>query len=222
MRRRASRRSVSSCDSPGPRVPTPAAEPLEVLPHAAHARQVVLELRELDLELALGADGVLGEDVEDQLRAVDDPRVERVLERALLDGLELVVDEQDVGAGVLEAVFSSASLPLPTYVRGSGRAACCTSSPTGSTPRSAPARGARRARPRRRLLSASTASTKPRSGSRPGADRAGGSSSRRMMPGYAPPMESLAERLAARTLELIDIPSREPRTKPPCGSTCSR
>ena len=32
-----------------------AAEPLEVLPHAAHARQVVLELRELDLELALGA-----------------------------------------------------------------------------------------------------------------------------------------------------------------------
>ena len=53
-----------------------AAEPLEVLPHAAHARQVVLELRELDLELALGADGVLGEDVEDQLRAVDDPCVE--------------------------------------------------------------------------------------------------------------------------------------------------
>ena len=51
-----------------------AAEPLEVLPHAAHARQVVLELRELDLELALGADGVLREDVEDQLRAVDDAR----------------------------------------------------------------------------------------------------------------------------------------------------
>ena len=51
-----------------------AAEPLEVLPEAAHPRQVVLELRELDLELALGADGVLGEDVEDQLRAVDHAR----------------------------------------------------------------------------------------------------------------------------------------------------
>ena len=79
MRRRAMRRSLSSCDSPGPRVPTPgaeraaaAAEALEVLPLPAHPRQVVLELRELDLELALGADGVLGEDVEDQLRAVDD------------------------------------------------------------------------------------------------------------------------------------------------------
>src|SRR5207248_408913 len=32
-----------------------AAEPLEVLPQAAHPRQVVLELRELHLELALGA-----------------------------------------------------------------------------------------------------------------------------------------------------------------------
>ena len=46
-----------------------------MLPHPAHARQVVLELRELDLELALGAHGVLGEDVEDQLRAVDDARL---------------------------------------------------------------------------------------------------------------------------------------------------
>ena len=71
-----------------------ATEPLEVLPHPAHPRQVVLELRELDLELALGARGVLGEDVEDQLRPVDDPRVERVLERPLLRRIELAVDEE--------------------------------------------------------------------------------------------------------------------------------
>ena len=77
MRRRAMRRSLSSCDSPGSARPDAAAEALEVLPHAPHARQVVLELRELDLQLALGADGVLGEDVEDQLGAVDDTRVER-------------------------------------------------------------------------------------------------------------------------------------------------
>jgi hypothetical protein len=61
-----------------------AAEALEVLPHAPHARQVVLELRQLDLELALGRDGVLREDVEDELRAVDDARGEGVLERPLL------------------------------------------------------------------------------------------------------------------------------------------
>src|SRR5439155_26937136 len=38
----------------------PAAETLEVLPRTAHARQVVLELCELDLELSFGADGMLG------------------------------------------------------------------------------------------------------------------------------------------------------------------
>ena len=74
-----------------------AAEPLEVLPHAAHARQVVLELRELDLQLALGAPRVLGEDVEDELRPVDDARSECVLERSLLGRAELVVDDQDLG-----------------------------------------------------------------------------------------------------------------------------
>src|SRR5262249_27650051 len=39
--------------------PDTAAETLEVLPQAAHAREVVLELRELHLQLPLGADGVL-------------------------------------------------------------------------------------------------------------------------------------------------------------------
>ena len=84
----------------GPQRAGTAAEALEVLPHAPHARQVVLELRELHLELSLGADSVLGEDVEDQLRPVDDTRRQRVLERPLLGRVELVVDEQDVGPGV--------------------------------------------------------------------------------------------------------------------------
>jgi succinyl-diaminopimelate desuccinylase len=66
-----------------------------VLPHPAHPGEVVLELSELDLELSLGADSVLGEDVEDQLRAIDDPRLERVLERSLLRRAELVVDDQN-------------------------------------------------------------------------------------------------------------------------------
>ena len=79
-----------------------------MLPHAAHARQVVLELRELDLELSLGARRVLGEDVEDQLRPVDHARVERVLEEALLRRIELVVDDQALGA---RAPRSAASAP---------------------------------------------------------------------------------------------------------------
>ena len=78
--------------------PDSTAQALEVLPHAAHAREVVLELRELDLQLALRADRVLREDVEDQLRAVDDARLQCVLERALLHRVELVVDDQDLRA----------------------------------------------------------------------------------------------------------------------------
>ena len=90
----------------------PAAEPLEVLPHAAHARQVVFELRELDLQLAFGARRVLREDVEDQLGAVDHARVERVLEESLLCRVELVVDEQALGAGFLVALLQLLELAL--------------------------------------------------------------------------------------------------------------
>ena len=64
---------------------------------------------------------VLGEDVEDQLRAVDDARLERVLERPLL---RRVRARRRRAAPRRRrspyAAFSSSSLPLPTYVRGSG------------------------------------------------------------------------------------------------------
>src|SRR6266498_177691 len=90
-----------------------------MLPHASHARQVVLELRELHLELSFGADRMLREDVEDQLGAIDHTRLERVLERPLLGGLELVVDEQHLGAGLpvralqlLELALAEVCAPL--------------------------------------------------------------------------------------------------------------
>ena len=89
-----------------------AAEALEVLPHAAHPWEVVLELRQLDLKLALGAPRMLGEDVEDQLRPVDDARLECILERPLLGRLELVVHEQHLGAGLLVGVLQLLELPL--------------------------------------------------------------------------------------------------------------
>ena len=51
---------------------------------AAQAREQVLQLRQLDLRLALLALGVLGEDVEDQRGAVDDLDLDDVLQRAAL------------------------------------------------------------------------------------------------------------------------------------------
>src|SRR5262249_29956737 len=89
-----------------------AAEPLEVLPHPAHARQVVLELCELDLELSLGADRVLRADVEDQLRAIDDARLQRVLEVALLRRLELVVDDERLCTEPAEGLLELLGLAL--------------------------------------------------------------------------------------------------------------
>src|SRR5262249_57945131 len=96
----------------GPARADAAAEPLEVLPHPAHPRQVVLELRKLDLELSLGADGVLREDVEDQLRAIDDARLQRVLEVALLRGLELVVDDERLCTEPAEGLLELLGLAL--------------------------------------------------------------------------------------------------------------
>ena len=80
----------------------PGAEALEVGPQAPHAREVVLELGELDLELALGRVGVVGEDVEDDRRAVDHRHVERRLQVALLARRELVVGGDQVGARALD------------------------------------------------------------------------------------------------------------------------
>ncbi len=83
-----------------------------MLPHASHAWQVVLELRQLDLELSLGAPCMLGEDVENQLCAIDDACLEGVLERPLLGGIELVVHEEHLGVGLLVGTLELLELPL--------------------------------------------------------------------------------------------------------------
>ena len=43
---------------------------------------------------------MLGEDVEDQLRPVDDSRLQRVLQQPLLRGADLPVDDQRLGPGL--------------------------------------------------------------------------------------------------------------------------
>lgn len=77
----------------------PAAEALEVGPEAPHAGHVVFELGQLDLQLALGGVGVVGEDVEDHRGAVDHRDAERRLQVALLARQQLVVAGDHVGVG---------------------------------------------------------------------------------------------------------------------------
>ena len=90
-----------------------AAEALEVRPQPPHAREVVLELRELDLQLALGRVRVVGEDVEDHRGAVDDRDAELLLEVALLARGELVVAGDDVGVGAGEQRLELLDLARP-------------------------------------------------------------------------------------------------------------
>ncbi len=86
---------------------------LQVKPHAPHAREVVLELRKLDLELSLCSDGVLGEDVENELGPVEDTRVERVFEAALLARVELGVDDDALRARLGHGLLQLRELALP-------------------------------------------------------------------------------------------------------------
>ncbi len=78
----------------------PALGPRQVGPQLGQARQLVLELGQLDLEAALVGLGVEREDVEDQPAAIDDLDVEQALERPLLGRRQLVVRDQEVEPGL--------------------------------------------------------------------------------------------------------------------------
>ena len=127
MRERARRRSVSIWVSPGPLVAIPppvgAAEALEVRPQPPHAGHVVLELGQLDLQLALGRAGVVGEDVQDHRGAVDHRRVDGRLEVALLPRRQLVVDGHEVGVAGLDRLLELGQLALAEVAVGVGRGA---------------------------------------------------------------------------------------------------
>ena len=118
MRRRARRRSVSSWDSPGPRVPTGAEAPV---PPPSRSRcchiprmrgRLYSSCASSTWSFPSALTACCGEDVEDQLRPVDDARLERVLERPLLRRAELVVDDQDLCRGVAVGLLELLELPL--------------------------------------------------------------------------------------------------------------
>ena len=80
---------------------TPGADPTGLLAQAAapppQAGQPVAQQGQLDLGLALGTAGVLGEDVEDHRRAVDGGAPEHLLEVPLLGRAQLLVEDDRVG-----------------------------------------------------------------------------------------------------------------------------
>jgi hypothetical protein len=71
--------------------------PLEVGPPAHQARAHVIQLGQLDLQLALVSTRALGEDIQDQPGTIQHAALEHALEVALLAGREGVVEDDQLG-----------------------------------------------------------------------------------------------------------------------------
>ena len=95
--------------------------PHEVRPHAGQARQQVFILRQLDLQLALARAGALGEDVEDQPRAVEHLDAELLGEHAHLRGAQFVVEDREVAVVALDDLPELAHLAVADEAARIGR-----------------------------------------------------------------------------------------------------
>ena len=112
-----------------------AAEPRQRGAGADQPRQQVLQLRELDLQLAFARARAPREDVEDELRAIDDLAADRLFDVPQLRRRQLVVEDDDVDVGFgARRARASAILPAPRNVDGSGFGRSCSTRSTTSAP----------------------------------------------------------------------------------------
>ena len=152
------RRSVSSFVSPGPRVPMPPPSRDSAVARADEPRQQVLQLRQLHLQLAFARSRAPGEDVENQLRPIDDLAADRFLDLPQLRRRQLVVEDDDV------------DVRSPRTTRRASRSCRCRGTSTdrasaAPAARAAPTSAPGAPRPGRR---ARRASARPRDGARSG------------------------------------------------------
>lgn len=99
---------------------TAADDAFEVVPHGAEAREGVLELGELDLELGFVAGGAAGEDVEDQFTAVDDFAPRDFFDGGELLGGEVVVEDDGGGVDGVAKGFEFVDFTLAHVGAGDG------------------------------------------------------------------------------------------------------
>ncbi len=87
-----------------------AAQPRQMRPLARQARQQIFELCKFYLHLALVAARALGENIEDQLAAIDDAHFERRFQIALLRRRQVFVDDDEVGVAFLQGLLNFVDL----------------------------------------------------------------------------------------------------------------
>lgn len=114
MRSRMWRRFISSFDSPGPRVPMPPAQPRQHQALPNQAAGLVLQLRQFDLQLALGGRCALGENVQDQRRAVNHLHAQNLLQIARLNACQFLVEDAQIS-------FQRLTLPGTIHPRARAR-----------------------------------------------------------------------------------------------------
>jgi hypothetical protein len=100
--------------------PDTAADTRKVRPHPLQPRQHVLQLRQFHLHLRLAGPRARREDVEDQLRAVHHPRLQRLLEVLALRRRQLLVEDDE--RRFVCAMSSAARRPCPRRCRTSDAA----------------------------------------------------------------------------------------------------
>ncbi len=88
-----------------------AAEPRERGRGTDEARHEVLELRQLDLHLAFARARAAGEDVENELGAIEDGLMRLAFEISKLGGRQLVVEDDQIGAGLVAGGAQQLDLP---------------------------------------------------------------------------------------------------------------
>ncbi len=83
-------------------------------------RELILKLRQLDLQLALAGAGMTGKDVQDELRPVDDPARQLRLKVPQLRWCQIVIEEYEIGVGRRDDAFNLLQLALPYEGSGIG------------------------------------------------------------------------------------------------------
>ena len=134
MRVRIRRRSVSSFVSPGPRVPMPPPSRDSAAPAPTSRGSRIFQLRQLDLQLAFARPRAPREDVENELRAIDDLAADRFLDLPQLRRRQLVVEDHDVDVGLGARRGERRDLAAPRNVDGSGLGRSCSTRSTTSAP----------------------------------------------------------------------------------------
>jgi len=81
-------------------------------PLPRQSRSQVTELRDLDLQLALQGARALRENIEDQLAAIDDAKVELLLEVTGLRRAQRIVEDRERRTGALRDFLDLSSLTL--------------------------------------------------------------------------------------------------------------